>query len=369
MRPHNMYMNKKTICVVGSGWGGSSFTKHIDTDKFNVIVISSDCDFLYTPLLPFSIFNNIILTVPSKSLNKNITICKDKVIDVNTDTQTLILDNNNKLSYDVVVFSHGASVNTFNIPGVANYCEFVKYDNDVQKIQNKLKNMNKMSNVVVIGCGPTGVETIGHIMDKELYNITAIDAMKHPLSMYPINNINYLYDLWKDKNVHYKMSSPVIKVTKDTIYTKNGNLTYDIAFWCGGIKPNTLTTSILKQIDNTQMPGIPVNEFLQIKIKGNHFKNLYAIGDCALGFGPPTAQKAYQQGKYLAENINSDNWEPFTYKNRGQITYIGDNKSVISSPYLNINGRFAGVIHKCVMVYNSMSFQQMKNICKAYIEK
>jgi hypothetical protein len=65
-------MKKQTVCVIGSGWGSSSFIKNIDTEKYDVIVVSPNCKFLYTPLLPYSIFNNVQLNLPIKTLNKKI---------------------------------------------------------------------------------------------------------------------------------------------------------------------------------------------------------------------------------------------------------------------------------------------------------
>ncbi|KAG1239866.1 hypothetical protein G6F68_018216 [Rhizopus microsporus] len=44
--------NKKTIVVLGSGWAATSFLKAIDTDLYNVVVVSTRNYFLFTPLLP-----------------------------------------------------------------------------------------------------------------------------------------------------------------------------------------------------------------------------------------------------------------------------------------------------------------------------
>ena len=44
--------SKKTIVVLGSGWASTSFLKDINTDDYNVIVVSPRNYFLFTPLLP-----------------------------------------------------------------------------------------------------------------------------------------------------------------------------------------------------------------------------------------------------------------------------------------------------------------------------
>jgi NADH:ubiquinone reductase (non-electrogenic) len=43
---------KKTVVVLGNGWGATSFLKNLDNDEYNVIVISPRNYFLFTPLLP-----------------------------------------------------------------------------------------------------------------------------------------------------------------------------------------------------------------------------------------------------------------------------------------------------------------------------
>lgn len=43
---------KKTIVILGSGWASTSFLKSIDTDLYNVVVVSPRNYFLFTPLLP-----------------------------------------------------------------------------------------------------------------------------------------------------------------------------------------------------------------------------------------------------------------------------------------------------------------------------
>ncbi|THG92568.1 hypothetical protein EW145_g8672, partial [Phellinidium pouzarii] len=44
--------SKKTLVVLGSGWGATSFLRTLDTDDYNVIVVSPKNYFLFTPLLP-----------------------------------------------------------------------------------------------------------------------------------------------------------------------------------------------------------------------------------------------------------------------------------------------------------------------------
>lgn len=40
------------MVVLGSGWGATSFLKNLDTEEYNVVVISPRNYFLFSPLLP-----------------------------------------------------------------------------------------------------------------------------------------------------------------------------------------------------------------------------------------------------------------------------------------------------------------------------
>jgi NADH dehydrogenase FAD-containing subunit len=42
---------KETIVVLGTGWGAASFLKNVDTDKYDVTVVSPRNYFVFTPML------------------------------------------------------------------------------------------------------------------------------------------------------------------------------------------------------------------------------------------------------------------------------------------------------------------------------
>lgn len=55
---------KKKLVVLGTGWGGMSFLKQIDTRQYDVKIISPRNYFVFTPLLP-SVTNG---TVEARSI-------------------------------------------------------------------------------------------------------------------------------------------------------------------------------------------------------------------------------------------------------------------------------------------------------------
>lgn len=45
-------VRKKKVVVLGTGWGGTSFLKHLDASHYDVQVVSPRNYFAFTPLLP-----------------------------------------------------------------------------------------------------------------------------------------------------------------------------------------------------------------------------------------------------------------------------------------------------------------------------
>ena len=377
-------MEKKEIKIIGSGWGCAAFVKNIDNSKYNVSVISDNLQFLYTPLLANNTLHDISLEQDITNINNKVTSINETVIDIDFKTKK-IKTNKNKIDYDYLILCHGAQVNTFNIDGVDKYTYFLKNQTDADKIKDKFYNLKQGSNIAVIGCGPTGAELVGNLIDFKKFNIYAIDGLKAPLSMFSQKLSDYTINLWNNKNVNLHFNRFVEKVDNKYVYLKDNKIKYDMAIWCGGIKPTTLTTIINKNLNNECRFGIPVTPILNVvysnpkptyfsflyeiffkKEKPIDLSNVYAMGDCAYSKNPPTAQTAYQQGIYLANRFNQDFKDdtPFKLKSKGQICYIGDNKSVYQLNKFTSCGNLTYYLNKIIHVYNSINVDQSKTMIK-----
>ena len=350
----------KKILVIGSGWAGSSFIKHIDTDKYDVTVISLNRNFLYTPLLVNSIFYKKNLLYNIQNIN-NIKYEYGYVNDIDLKNNSLFIERK-KVNYDYLVLANGSEVNTFNIEGVDENCLFLKKEEDIVTIRNKINNLPKSSNIAVIGCGPTGSELIGSLIDLKKFNIYAIDGLKVPLTSFTNSISKYTYNLWGKNNVNLLLGNFVKKIDKNNIYYGKDSVKYDLAFWCGGVKISELSRNINKKLNLECKFGIPVNDYLKV----NNTHNVYAIGDCSYNKNPPIAQVAYQEGKYLAYNFNKDlkDVKPFAFVNKGQICYIGNGESVYQNNYFTCKGKLVGYFNNIVHIYNAINFDQMISFIK-----
>ena len=362
-------MDKQNIHIIGSGWASIGFLKHIDTNKYNVTVISDNLKFCYTPLLAYNCTNNINLEQDITSINPNIKTIKTKIIDIDINNNKIIDIDNSKINYDYLIFAHGSDVNTFNIKGIKENTFFLKTYDDSIKIKNKISSLKENSTIAIIGCGPTGSELIGNLLDNNNHNILAIDGLKKPLTMYPEKISDYTLDIWNNFNITTFFNNFVNKVDKNNIYFKDTNISYDMAIWCGGIKSNKLTNNINKNLNNNCKFGIPISNTLNVISPKLNFSNIFAIGDCSYSKLPPTAQVAYQQGQYLANNFNKDfkNINNFKYQDKGKICYIGNSKSVFHINYFHYGGNLTYYLNKFIHIYNAVNLNQKSSFMHNFI--
>ena len=201
-----------------------------------------------------------------------------------------------------------------------------------------------------MGCGLTGSEIIGYLIDSNKYNIHAIDGLPNPLNIFNQNIRLYTLDLWRKNNINLHFGSFVKSMDNKVINLNNGKkIEYDLAIWCGGIKIHPLSILINKKLDYNNRFGIPVNKYLKI----DKLTNVWALGDCAHSGFNPNAQVAYQQGKYLGYEFNNkfQNIKEFQFKSKGQVCYIGNNEAVYQNGDVGFGGLLGYGMMKLVKFY------------------
>lgn len=152
---------RKRIVVLGSGWGAASFLKGIDSDLFDVTVISPRNHFVFTPMLAGASVGTVeyrSITEPIREINRQARFLEATATDIDPKTQlvtcqSVICDGNScdicefTVSYDRLVVTVGAQTNTFGIPGVREYCCFLKQVEDARRIRTAIVNCFERANL------------------------------------------------------------------------------------------------------------------------------------------------------------------------------------------------------------------------------
>jgi NADH:ubiquinone reductase (non-electrogenic) len=145
---------KKTIVVLGNGWGATSFLKSLDNEDYNVVVVSPRNYFLFSPLLPSVTVGTLearSIIQPTRYITRHkkrkCAVYEAEATDVDPVKKTVTFRDASEtnethkevtIPYDYLVYGVGAENQTFGIKGVKEYGCFLKELKDADKIRRKL---------------------------------------------------------------------------------------------------------------------------------------------------------------------------------------------------------------------------------------
>ncbi|KAF5526902.1 External alternative NADH-ubiquinone oxidoreductase [Colletotrichum aenigma] len=346
---------KKTLVILGTGWGSVSMLKKLDTENYNVVVISPRNYFLFTPLLPSCTTG----TIEHRSIMEPIrTILRHKKAAVKfyeaeatsidpVKKVVKVVDNSEikgsmsetQVSYDMLVVGVGAENATFGIPGVRENSCFLKEIGDAQAIRKKImdcvetaafkdqsaEDISRLMHMVVVGGGPTGVEFAGELQDffeedikrlvpeiADRFKVTLIEALPNVLPSFSKQLIEYTEKTFEEEKIDIMTKTMVKKVTNETVEAvatgpdgKQQTLTipYGLLVWATGNAVRPIVRDLISKIpaQKDSRRGLAVNEYLVVQ----GARDIWAIGDCAVAGYAPTAQVAAQEGNFLAKLFNN----------------------------------------------------------------
>ncbi|KAH0441474.1 alternative nadh-dehydrogenase [Colletotrichum kahawae] len=346
---------KKTLVILGTGWGSVSMLKKLDTENYNVVVISPRNYFLFTPLLPSCTTG----TIEHRSIMEPIrTILRHKKAAVKfyeaeatsidpVKKVVKVVDNSEikgsmsetQVSYDLLVVGVGAENATFGIPGVRENSCFLKEIGDAQAIRKKImdcvetaafkdqsaEDISRLMHMVVVGGGPTGVEFAGELQDffeedikrlvpeiADRFKVTLIEALPNVLPSFSKQLIEYTEKTFEEEKIDILTKTMVKKVTNETVEAvatgpdgKQQTLTipYGLLVWATGNAVRPIVRDLISKIpaQKDSRRGLAVNEYLVVQ----GARDIWAIGDCAVAGYAPTAQVAAQEGNFLAKLFNN----------------------------------------------------------------
>ncbi|KAL0300757.1 UNVERIFIED_CONTAM: External alternative NAD(P)H-ubiquinone oxidoreductase B2, mitochondrial [Sesamum radiatum] len=214
---------KKKMVVLGTGWAGINFLKTLKNPSYDVQVISPRNYFVFTPLLPSVTCGTLeprSIVEPVRNIvrkkNVNIHYWEAECFKIDAENKKVycrsnIAGNLNEkeeidVDYDYLVIAIGAPANTFNIPGVAENCHFLK------------------------------------LFAEEKFQRDGIDV---------------------------KTGAMVVKVSDKEILVKNGGGTstmpYGMVVWATGIGTRPIITEFMKQIGQGNRRALLTDEWLRVE--------------------------------------------------------------------------------------------------------
>ncbi len=372
---------RKKIVVVGCGFGGLQFIKHLKKNRFDILLIDKVNHHQFQPLfyqVAASQIEPATISFPLRRIfqnRKDVRIRLATVESVNH-AQKQVQTSIGNFGYDYLIIATGAKTNYFNNEQIEKNALSLKSTYKSMSIRNKtLMNFEKilsdpdndgLYNIVIVGGGATGVELAGafaemkkEVLPKDFPNILAskvnvylLEGSNSTLSAMSSYAQKYSEKYLREMGVIVKTGVFVDGYDGRVVTLNNGEIiNSENVIWSAGVKGNAIG-------------GIPAHLMLpsgRVKVdRTNRIEGLdgvYAIGDVAYmetekypKGHPQLANIAIGQGKNLARNIakieqgKADKLKPYTYRNLGTMATVGRNKAVVDVPFVKFKGLFAWLV-------------------------
>jgi len=366
------------IVIVGGGFGGLELAKSLKHTEAQVVLIDQNNYHTFQPLLyqvataglePDSI------AFPIRKIfrnQKNFVFRMAAAKEISAERNTLITSIG-EITYDYLVLSTGSDTNffgnqnveTFGMP-MKNIVEALDLRSVIlQNLEQALlmedaEERNRLMNIVIVGGGPTGVETAGalgelknHILAKdypelpiEKMQIILVEACNKLLVTFSEKSSTKTAEFLKDLGVNVYFNTMVQDYDGYTIKTNGQDIPSRTLIWAAGVAGAPVAG--LKAEAVVRGKRYLVDKFN--KLTG--YNNIYAIGDVAAMFTeetpighPMVAPVAIQQAKNLGKNFkqlfNNKPLAEFKYFDKGSMATIGRNKAVVEIKNFRTHGLLA----------------------------
>jgi len=379
----------KKILILGGGFGGVFCARRlekINKNFFDVELISNNNYFIFQPLLPEVASGTISAAdavTPIRQMLPNIKFRKAQIIDINVKKKNVVLSQGfrrrlHNICYDHLIVALGQDSNKSIVPGLEHHSFTMKTLEDAYNVRNHLigcfeladvtldkKLKKRLLNIVVVGGGFSGVETIGELKEMSArllpyYKNISENELKFHIVEFSDKLLpelageisKYTLSVFQKRKINIHLKTALKEVSIYKVFLSNGR----------SIETNTIISTIGSTVSKIiKQSGLPLkngkiitNEFLQVQ----HLDNVWAIGDSALipnkvntndyPYSPPTAQFAVRQAKLLAKNIilksMKKNLRKFNYKSKGSLASLGSKKGVGKIYFFNVKGLPAWII-------------------------
>ncbi|MFF2530017.1 NAD(P)/FAD-dependent oxidoreductase [Brevibacillus sp. DP1.3A] len=356
-------MGTPKILILGAGYGGLLTTlqlqKKLNYNEAEITLVNKHnyhyiTTWLHEPAAGTAPADHARVSLDGILNKDKVNFVKGTVQAIQSEEQTVTLENGEVLSYDYLVIGLGSEPETFGIEGLKEHAFSIRSINAVRNIREHIEYMfSKFKNepdrtdyltFVVGGAGFTGIEFCGELgdrlpelcrefdVDPELVKVYCIEAAPTALPGFDPELIQYAMDVLGRKGIEFKIGTPIKQCTPDGVLLATGEeIKSKTVVWAAGVRGN----SIVEKAGFEVMRGrVKVDEYL----RAPGHENVFVVGDCALIFNeegrpyPPTAQIAVQEGETLGENlaalVRGDLPQKFTPHLQGTLASLGKGEGI-----------------------------------------
>jgi NADH dehydrogenase len=355
------------VLILGGGFAGVGAAQKLEHADAEVVLVDRHDYHTFQPLLYQLATGLLETTAVGHSLrdllsrHENTALHKAQVTAIDLGQRTVEFEEIAPISYDYLVFALGAEVNFFGTAGAPDHA-FPMYtlphavhlkDHLLERWEAVDRDPSLLAdgalNVVVVGGGPTGVETAGALaelyrgdfakdysgVDPEHARVTLVEAGPELFGMFKPKLRDYAEQALTKRGVEVKTGEVVASVTPTTVTLKSGEtLKAHTLVWGAGLQGNPLAQSLGLELQRGNRIGVGPD----LTLPGH--PEVFVVGDVAAitdskteqvlpQLGSVALQSGEHAGRTIADRIAGKEPKPFKYKDKGTMATIGRGAAVV----------------------------------------
>jgi len=365
--PNDTSKPRPRVLILGGGFAGIGAAKELKHADADVVVVDSHDYHTFQPLLyqvATAELDSSAVGHPLRDLfhdQPNVAVHQATATGIDLEKREVSFDKMAPIAYDYLVLGLGACVNFFGVEGAAEHAFPLYTLGDALRLRDHVLRRWEAAdrdpslvdegalNVVVVGGGPTGVESVGAL--SELYHhslakdyprlplhkahLTLVEAAPELFSMFKPELRTYTHKTLTKRGVEVMVGEVVAAVTPTEVTLKSGEvLSAHTLVWGAGLRAHPIADSLGVELQRGHR--VPVEPDLRV---AGH-PELFAIGDIAWitdaktgevlpQLGSVALQAGAHAGENLARLLSGKETTPFEYKDKGTMATIGPGAAVI----------------------------------------
>jgi NADH dehydrogenase len=355
------------VLILGGGFAGVGAAQKLKKADADVVLVDKHDYHTFQPLLYQLATGLLETTTVGHSLRDlvkdqdNATIHKAPITGIDLGAKEVTFEGLAPITYDYLVLALGAEVNFFGTEGAAEHAFPMYTLTDALRLKNHVierwEAADKDSGLledgaltaVVVGGGPTGVETAGALAElyranfardypnlpQEEARVVLVEAGEDIFAMFEPNLREYAREALETRTVEVVTGARVQSVSPTRVTLASGEvIPAHTLVWGAGLQGNSLVQSLGLELERGNRIGVGAD----LEIPGH--PGAYAVGDIAAITDsklqqvlPQLGSVALQSGEHVGDTITrlvaGKSTKPFAYKDKGTMAAIGRDAAVV----------------------------------------
>ncbi|MET0261254.1 MAG: NAD(P)/FAD-dependent oxidoreductase [Rariglobus sp.] len=365
MNSENARDSRTHVIVLGGGFAGLAACRQLNDPRVRVTLVDRQNHHLFQPLLYQVATAGLAgpdIAQPLRHIlsdQDNVTTLMDEVLRVDLDAKKVEVGHGS-LSYDYLIVGLGARTGYFGrnewaryAPGLKTLAEATSLRRDLllaferaETTQDPAERARLLS-FVVVGGGPTGVETSGALaelarrvlvddfrhIDPSAAHVHLVEAAPKLLTMFSPEQSEYTRKRLEKMGVTVHLGSPVSEVGEGYVVVAGKRIESAVTIWAAGVEGSAVTRTLA---------GAPLDRGGRVQVAADLSlpgrREVFAAGDLVAltdvkgvrvpGVAPAATQMGGHAAKQILADLNKKEREGFIYTDKGSMATIGRSAAV-----------------------------------------